>query len=87
MRTLINSAIIGSGLILLAASLVGCNVTEAKLADGTVIRNSRLAWVTGEYSLNMTNANGSVSFHAIKSNPDSETIKAVAQGVAAGLVK
>ncbi len=74
-------------LLVLSCFLVaGCNTTHCRVTtpEGTIcdVYNSRLAWTTGEYSVELT---GVGKLSASKSSPDAETAKAIASGVVQGL--
>lgn len=71
-------------LALCAIALTGCNVTRIQKGE-TKAFNARLFWSTEGFDLN-TSSNGThVSIQ--KSNPDAESLKAVAAGAAEGAVK
>lgn len=77
-------------LILAAIALVitGCNTTVVeRKSDGSIKgANSRWFWSSESYEWQYT-SNGVFSAKATKSNPDAESIKAVAEGVAKGAVQ
>lgn len=71
-------------LTLCAMICAGCNVTRIQKGE-TKAFNARLFWSTEGFDLN-TSSNGThVSIQ--KSNPDAESLKAVAEGAAKGAVK
>jgi hypothetical protein len=72
-------------LLLSLLVICGCNTTYVeKHPDGTTkAGNSRWFWSTESYDIQY-NTNGTFRAQATKSNPDAESLKAVAQGAAQG---
>lgn len=72
-------------LAVLALTLIGCNTTVVeKKPDGSLRgANSRWFWSSESYEWSYS-SNGVFNAKATKSNPDAESLKAVAQGAAQG---